>query len=102
MQTLRSLQQMQEQQGHLLQQQQTLLGQQLFPPAPPAPTGPPEGAPAAAGPEGAPAPVAEQWLRLCNQCGQQSYFREGCCLNEGCVTGLSFVMVCLFVYLRGE
>lgn len=87
--------QLQQQQQAQLQLQQQM--QQNQPPAPVEP-GPVEPEPAPVEPAPVePAPEQPTWLRQCNQCGQQSYFREGCCLNEACVTGLSFVMVCFFV-----
>ena len=36
-------------------------------------------------PEAATAPAAaEGFVRICQKCGQLSYFREGCCLNSQC------------------
>lgn len=37
------------------------------------------------------APPTSDWLRLCQQCGQLSYIRQGCCLNTLC--SLSYMAV---------
>ena len=29
-------------------------------------------------------PVEDWWLRWCSQCGENSYWREGACLNPAC------------------
>ncbi|CAE7280589.1 unnamed protein product, partial [Symbiodinium sp. CCMP2592] len=44
----------------------------------------PHGAPPVPFPPPPPPAETEQYLRWCNRCKQQSYFREGICLNEWC------------------
>lgn len=71
-----------------------LFHQSHFHLAPPDGVPPAEGAPPpASAADGAPAPAAttaaadadgQTWLRLCQTCGQQSYWREGACLNPNC------------------
>jgi len=54
-----------------------------IPPMSPMPPMPEGGAMPEEGAATAPA-AAEGFVRICQKCGQLSYFREGCCLNSQC------------------